>query len=244
MGACLTLAAQFYGRPIDRVFHVLVSPEFESNRDFYYPPSEPRQICLKDLNGQEYWKSTKYAKISLITMPFISIRDRIQENYLKKPEEPGALLAALIKDNPPELTVDLRLGKIIYKSIEMDLMPARLALYCFFALIKKNADCQKETCRDCTDCFLELTAILNSQEKINNIYRSLYKSHIREEMSSTGISSLSSENFASYKSRIRQDLNKHFGPYVLPELEISSQGKRPNTRYGIKMDRRHIKVIL
>jgi CRISPR-associated protein (TIGR02584 family) len=38
MGACLTLAAQMYGRPQDRLYHVLVSPEFESSRAFFYPP--------------------------------------------------------------------------------------------------------------------------------------------------------------------------------------------------------------
>jgi len=29
MSSCLTLAAQMYGRPQDRIYHVLVSPEFE-----------------------------------------------------------------------------------------------------------------------------------------------------------------------------------------------------------------------
>nr|MBL0731841.1 TIGR02584 family CRISPR-associated protein [Desulfobacterales bacterium] len=40
MSSCLTIAAQMYGRPQDRLYHVLVSPEFESNRNFYYPPKE------------------------------------------------------------------------------------------------------------------------------------------------------------------------------------------------------------
>lgn len=44
MTSCLTLAAQLYGRPQDRLYHVLVSPEFESSRDFYYPQKNPFRL--------------------------------------------------------------------------------------------------------------------------------------------------------------------------------------------------------
>jgi len=52
MSSCLTLATQMYGRPQDRLYHVLVSPEFESSRDFYYPPKKSRTIELLDKNEQ------------------------------------------------------------------------------------------------------------------------------------------------------------------------------------------------
>ncbi|MDO8724427.1 MAG: CRISPR-associated ring nuclease [Syntrophales bacterium] len=52
MSACLMIAAQFYGQPQDRVYHCLVSPEFESNRDFYYPPRASVTIELRDKEGQ------------------------------------------------------------------------------------------------------------------------------------------------------------------------------------------------
>lgn len=38
MSACMMVAAQLYGQPRDRVYHVLVSPEFESSSVFFYPP--------------------------------------------------------------------------------------------------------------------------------------------------------------------------------------------------------------
>ena len=44
MSSCLTIAAQMYGIPQDRLYHVLVSPEFESNRDSYYPPKDSKSI--------------------------------------------------------------------------------------------------------------------------------------------------------------------------------------------------------
>ncbi|MBW1798797.1 MAG: TIGR02584 family CRISPR-associated protein, partial [Deltaproteobacteria bacterium] len=48
MSTCLTVAAQVYGRPQDRLYHVLVSSEFENSRDFYYPPRKSIPIELID----------------------------------------------------------------------------------------------------------------------------------------------------------------------------------------------------
>src|SRR5579885_2566058 len=41
MGVLLAAALQLYGRPEDRLYHVLVTPEFESLAAFYFPPKEP-----------------------------------------------------------------------------------------------------------------------------------------------------------------------------------------------------------
>ncbi|NQU02984.1 MAG: TIGR02584 family CRISPR-associated protein, partial [Syntrophaceae bacterium] len=40
------------------------------------------------------------------------------------------------------------------------------------------------------------------------------------------------------------DLRKGFGLYTLPELEIESVGKRPDTRYGLRIGRSKIRVIM
>jgi CRISPR-associated protein Csx14 len=139
--------------------------------------------------------------------------------------------------------VDLSNSKLIYKNLELDMMPARLALYAFFALQKKN--CQKpiNACRDCTECFLETQDIIKRQQNITDFYRKVAGTRPLEEMSDTGILGLTSENFSSYKSKIRQDLERGFGLYALPELVIESVGKRPDTRYGIKIEKERIRIL-
>jgi len=59
-------------------------------------------------------------------------------------------------------------------------------------------------------------------------------------MSDTGIINLDADNFNMNKSRIKQDLLSCFGLYALKDLEIASVGTRPNTRYGIMMDKNKI----
>jgi CRISPR-associated protein Csx14 len=100
MSACLMVAAQFYGRTQDRVYHVLVSPEFESSRDFYYPPRKSIPIELIDKNGQPYVKETRYAKITLVPIPFVPVRCYISDELLKEPKDPATLMLSLVREVP------------------------------------------------------------------------------------------------------------------------------------------------
>ena len=243
MSSCLTLAAQMYGRSQDRLYHVLVSPEFESTPHFYDPPKKSKTIELKDKNGQIFFKETRYAQVNLISIPFISIREQLSADLLKEPTDPASLMLSLVKEEEYRLIVNLLTGKIIYKTLELDLMPARLALYAFFAVEKKNCSKDAETCGTCTECFLDMHSIYDRQDKITDLYRKTSGSRPLDEMSDTGITNLSADNFNMYKGKIKSDLLGRFGLYALKDLEISSIGARPNTRYGISMDRSRIEIV-
>ena len=243
MSACLMLAAQLYGRPQDRVYHVLVSPEFESSRDFYYPPKISVPVELRDKNGEHYIKETRYAKVNLIPIPFISIRDQLSDDMLEEPKDPPTLMLSLVKEEPSCLTIDLPPGKIAFKNLEFDMMPARLALYDLFAIKKKECRKPVATCRNCTDCYMSLQEVYDQQENLTKLYQKISGGRELSGMSDTGICSLNPENFNSYKAKIRKDMERGFGLYATRELAIDSVGKRPDTRYGIKIDRDRIRII-
>jgi len=243
MSACLMVAAQMYGRPQDRIYHVLVSPEFESNRDFFFPPKTPKMIKLIDKQGNPFYKSTKYAEVTLVPIPFVSIRKQLSKDYLTQPKDPGTLMLSLIKEKETKLIVNMIDSKIIYKDLETDMMPTRMALYAFFILRKKN--CSKDTkhCGICHDCFLDLQGIFNEQETISELYKKISKNYEIRNISDTGILNLDTANFNSYKSRINSDIRRVFGALALKEIGISSIGKRPNTRYGILLDKSKIEIV-
>ena len=243
MSSCLTLAAQMYGRPQDRLYHVLVSAEFESNRDFYYPPIESQTIELKDSIGQPFFKETRYAQVNLIHIPFVSIREQLTTDLLKEPKDPGSLLVSLIREDVPKLTVNLITGKITFNKLELDMMPARMALYAFFAMQKKNCSQDMESCGNCRECFIDIQTIFERQEQITDLYKKVCGTRPLNEMSDTGINNLNADNFNSYKSKIKGNLINRFGPYALKELEITSVGKRPDTCYGILMDKAKIEIV-
>ncbi len=243
MSSCLALAAQMYGRSQDRLFHVLVSPELESHPDFFYPPKTSRLLELRDEKGNPYFKESRYAEVTLVHLPFVSIRERLGEKYLKKPLDPATLMMSLVKEDQARLVINLVQKKVIYRGIELDLMPARMALYAFFVMLKKECTLSGISCIRCTECFLDLEGIFMHQKIIADLYRKLAGNRPLEEMSDSGIINLNAENFTMYKSKIRQDLLKCFGHYAMKDLEIISTGKRPNTRYGIVIDRDKILVV-
>ena len=95
----------------------------------------------------------------------------------------------------------------------------------------------------CTDCFLDMQSIYDKQDEITDLYRKISGSRPLDEMSDTGITNLSADNFNMYKGKIKSDFLGRFGLYALNDLEIGSVGARPNTRYGIRMDKSKIEIV-
>ncbi len=243
MGAALGFAAQAYGRRQDRIYHVLVSPEFENCRDFFFPPSRPVDVTLRDPQGQPYRKSTRYARIQLVSLPFFSFRTQLTDQLLEQPREPATLLAGLVREEPPQLTIDLKEHKLIWKDRETDLRPVHLALYTLFAEIKKDTDCQSTNCHDCDRCWLPQHQLLARQQQLSRIYRDIVPSRDPQEMSDSGIFNLTPDNFQSYRSKLNRAIEKGFGGIDAPLLQIGSRGKRPGKRYGIALNRDVIRIV-
>ena len=245
MGACLAVAAQCYGRSQDRIYHVLVTPEFESNRHFFYPPRQSRSIELRHpVTREPYFKETRYARITLAPVPFFSIRPQLTDTMLRTPETPQALMLSLVRDEHPELVINLRERTLTWKGVELDLRPAWLALYAFFAQKKKTAECQRTDCPGCASCFLTVAELLDECRKITDLYRQTGTTREIEVMSNSGITALSKENFNGYRSRINTELERAFGNHDLALLQIATQGNRPTTRYGLALSRDRIRLVL
>jgi len=181
--------------------------------------------------------------VNLVHIPFVSIREQLSPDLLKEPRDPATLMLSLIKEETYRLIVNLISGKIIYKTIELDQMPARMALYAFFALQKRDCSKDVESCGNCTECFLDIQSLYEKQDQITELYRKISGTRPLDEMSDTGIINLNSDNFNMYKGKIKQDLLCRFGPYALKDLEIASVGTRPNTRYGIRIDKAKIEIV-
>jgi CRISPR-associated protein Csx14 len=244
MSSCLAIAAQFYARPWDRLYHVLVSPtEFESSREFFYPPANPEHVHLRNREGHELFMSTDQARISLVSMPFVSLRERLADEMLQTPREPASLLMSLVREQEPRLVIDLAEGTISWRGVEADMPPARLALYAFFALRKKEADCSVEQCRDCRDCALGYDDLGSaSLQRIARLHERVADRQLEEE--TRGIrQGLDREALTQYRSKINRDLRQAFGPQEAERLALQSLGRRNETKYFLALDRSLIRVV-
>ena len=247
MAACLSFAAMTYGRPQDRIYHALVSPDFERSRDFWYPPREPRLLELRDENGLPFMRDTRHASVQLVALPFVPLRGHIERSDPKllsvPPDEPGGLLAALVREDECVFTVSSRTGDISCATMGgMDLSPAPLALLAFFC--EKRLECDAPAPADATACppwFVSLEEVFAGQKRITELYEAIRVGRPGGAVSDTGIIGLNQENFNSYKSRINAELKRRFGPHG-EKLAIQSRGTRPNTRYGLMIERSRLRL--
>ncbi|MBB1125580.1 CRISPR-associated ring nuclease Csm6 [Thiospirillum jenense] len=78
MGYYLGYALSLYGRPQDRLSHVLVSDPYETNRDFYYPT--PYDYPIHSRRGdKEITVDARHAQVDLADIPFVQLRDGLPE---------------------------------------------------------------------------------------------------------------------------------------------------------------------
>jgi len=245
MSACLALAAQFYGRPDDRIYHVLISPEFEHCRDFFYPPVEKRLVATKDAKGKTVFRNSSDAEIWLVSMPFISVRDRLSQEDLNVPRNPETLLASLIRDNPPKLVIDMSESKIVFKGRQVDLPQTQLALFAFFAILRKECGCKKAP-GECPSCYLSWEDI-EARDELRQTIAALYKKIKDRDIYSVnlgedgGIMKLDFSAFSSYRSKLNTKLKDELGPHA-KEIEIRSIKVGDERRYGIALSPEWIEV--
>jgi len=130
MGFYLGYALSLFGRPQDRLSHVLVSEPFESSYDFFYPTPYSRVLQTRD--GQ--LADTATAQVTLAEIPFVSLRHGLPTALLAgQASFNDTVAAARVALAPAQLTLDLARQRILAGGLEIALPPAELALLAVFA---------------------------------------------------------------------------------------------------------------
>src|SRR4030042_3177038 len=147
-------ALQLFGKPWDKLYHVLVTPEFESNPDFYYNTKKDR-VLKKD--GKEL--HTKDAEIFLAELPFIRLKDKIPMNgkgfkelVLEGQKEIDTALTQ------PFVRINLKERIVTIGNKDIEFKPFHIVFYTYL-LKQKLERCpypDKMYCLECSDCFVQI----------------------------------------------------------------------------------------
>lgn len=253
MSFYLGSALQLFGRPWDRLYHVLVSPEFESHPEFYYKPKRNKVLELRDHNGRLIKKlHTKDAHISLAELPFIRLRDKISLN--------GRSFRELVAEGQkeidmssiqPRLRIDLKERVIWIGEKSIDVVPIQLVIYTYLLRQKIN-ECSlpdRVYCFDCTDCFLTLGEISKRKalEEMSKDYEKIYspssgrvEEFIKYWNDRGGIDQdILRQNISKINNTLREHIEEEtLHPYYL----ITSVGKHGSKRYGVRVEKSKILV--
>lgn len=247
MSFYLGTALQLFGRPQDRLYHVLVSPEFESNQEFFYPPKIPKKVKCRLENGSFKNISTAEARIELAELPFLRLRDKIElkEKTFKElmNKSQNEIDMAIIQ---PEITVNLKKREIKIASIALTLPPVMLAIYSFFLQRKKNCEITN-SCLLCHKCYVSINQLTEEPfiKELALIYGTIYEEDslkVREFIKNYSKKYVA-ENLRSYISKINMKILQTVSDESVYQCcIINSIRKYGSTIYGIPIDRRKIKI--
>ncbi len=245
MSFYLGSALQLFGRPWDRLYHVLVTPEFEARPDFYYKPKRNR-VLEKD--GRRL--STKDAEIYLAELPFIRLREKINlDGYGFRDlvsEGQKEIDTALTQ---PFVIVRLRENFISIGDVNVELKPFHIVFYAYL-LRQKVERCihpDRPYCHECTDCFIHVNDLGTPgvTEAIGKDYELIYGLH--------------SEHIANFRAKwkdgmdmgkLRSDRSK-INREILESLEddalaayyiITSLRRYGATRFGVRVEKGKIRI--
>lgn len=133
MGYYLGYALSLFGRPQDRLSHVLVSAPFENNRDFYYPTPYRNPISVRSASGERTYDARE-ARVDLAAIPFVRLRDGLPPRLFTTNATLTATVAAANRAlQPAHLRIDVQAGKVWADDTLIELTPIQLAVLLWLA---------------------------------------------------------------------------------------------------------------
>ena len=228
MGFYLGYALSIFGRPQDRLSHVLVSAPFESHPQFYYPT--PYERVIHTAGNPAVAVDCRNAEITLAEIPFVRLRggldDRLLSGHKTYSETIAAAQHAL---RTTELIVDLQSGRICAGGIVFKPAPANLAMLAVF--VRRAMDGQKPIAAPKKGVPDAAWASRYLKE-----YRSV-RNHPLADHDNTERAlrnGMNGEFFSSRLSALHKELRKHLGPAAAAPYQIDGGESRPH-RYALKL---------
>lgn len=224
MSVYLGYALSLYGRPQDRLSHVLVDDEFSNNHDFYYPPPAPGVIIGND----NLPLSTEHSGLTLAEVPYVSLRHGLPQKLLDGAVSfSNVVHAAQRSISPPRLVIKVASRSLVCGSKEIHMPPQLFAWYAFMARLRSNGAnhgghvryTDPDVARDFLEEYRHVAGPMSHDFEIAN-------QNLRNDMSK--------EFFEEKKARVNRWLRDELGSEADLYM-IHSSGRRPQQRFGLTL---------
>lgn len=235
MGYYAGYALSLFGRPQDRLSHVLVTPEYEGNPDFFYPTPTSRIIHTRENRPLD----TSQAEVLLAKIPFVSLRDDI----------PGRLLSgragfsetvdlARRANDPPRLVIDRAARELKVNGIAVALPPSLFAFYLW--VLKRTVLEEKSLPKPEPDKPNRYEYAAEFQGFYEDIVGDERDTEKTDEAMRDGMK----PNFFNEKiARVNAALENELGQRLARHYRIVNRGKRGQTDYGIDLNADHVELL-
>ncbi len=217
-------ALSLFGRPQDRLSHVLVSEPFENNRDFFYPSQTPRTI----FNAAGEPLDAAQAQVSMADIPFVRLRNGLPEALLTgRTGYSETVQEAQQRIVPPvSIRFDMKKHAVICGNVPVVMQPLDFAVYLWLA-------------QRCAQGLPPVRPGVNAEAvEFLAVYRWVVGAGSGD-YDNACAALKHGEDFLPYfqekRTHVNQRIRKVMGSFQSKPYLIESQGRRPATTYGVTM---------
>lgn len=243
------IAFQLFARQWDRLYHIMVAPEFEKVEQFFYPPKQPQQLTVRNGNNETTF-STADANVSLVQLPMIYLRDKLplQATALRQIVAEGQKEIDMAATQRP-VRINLAERTLYIGDTLIDLSPIQLMLYTTFLQLKQQP-CRfssRDYCHECTACFVPLVELTSKEsiEQMAQLYQAIYGNdpdkadELLERWDRNLETDLLRQQISKINRAIQDDMKD---PTLLPFYRVSTVKQYGSSRYGVRVDKGKILV--
>lgn len=224
MGFYLGYALSLFGRPQDRLSHVLVSAPFESHPQFFFPPRRGRVLLVRDQEPVH----TREASITLAPIPLVRLRDGLPDSLLTGADSfSDTVRKAQFSLDPPELVLEPARRRVVCAGVEFILPPAEFAFLAWLARrVKAGLPglCRSSLDPQATAGYLAEYGTLVDQEGEGY-----------ERVAQAVGQAMDPDYFDQRRSRLHQHLDRQLGRAGGRAYRVVGSGRRPRTRYALDL---------
>jgi len=248
MSYFMGVAFQLFARQWDKLYHVLVSPDFEGNEHFFYRPRVNQRIEAPARDGSTRYLNTDDAEISLVELPLIFLRDKVSLS--------GGGVRDLVAEGQQHidsatvqlpLKIDFAQRCVYIGSTRIELLPTQLMIYASFLRLKERA-CQhaeRSACEGCHSCFVPLAGLSDRRalEGMLPDYDRMYPGNPfkKDELLERWEEGLDADLLRQHISKINRRLKEQLkNPTLLPLYRVDTVRQYARSRYGVRLEKGRI----
>ena len=217
-------ALSLFGRPQDRLSHVLIEDEYYFNREFYYPPPRPVWVMREDGSGFDAAK----VEVTLADIPFVRLREGLPTELLEGNSTFSTTIhAAQRRFDTVQVQLDWQRTSLHCGGVAVPMPPVQLAFYAW--MLHRCAQNQPPVHWTTPE-----TPDLASQ--FLHIYQRLHgQTGSYEQVALALRDGITKPWFEERKSHTHKALKKALGMAAAEPYLIQPHGSKPRTHFGLNL---------
>ncbi|MEJ5234050.1 MAG: CRISPR-associated ring nuclease Csm6 [Geminicoccaceae bacterium] len=232
MGFLAGYALSLFGRPQDRLSHVLVDPAFEQHPEFFWPPPEP--VVLIGQGRDQKPIRTDRCNLVLADIPFVRLREGLPQDLLAgRASFQEAVDRLQERFRPAELVIDLPAARVRAHGREIACPPIECAFWAWLAerrLELGEAAAVRRDDRAALDRFLALYRRTAEPERVAKTRKALDDDP-------------KGAWFSERVTRLNKLVERALGP-VSPHYRVERVGRRSASAWRLSTPPEAIRLIL